>query len=483
MAVLLALSGCIGGDFSTATEEGGSSVPDNSMEVSPNPTVADLDITDDPEPAVGDVLDLADADVADAGSSDADLPASQDTSECRTDRECDNDIWCDGQERCVLGSCENGTPPQGPSEVACGRRVCDEEQRAISIVPDDSLCPQPSVAPRCVESAVVTARAHCNPQLGCEVVQDVEPCEGRLETTCNQGRLTRVTGDCRVEAGVAQCVVVTEEAQDCRAPAQCVEEPVLTHSAPAQCDEVDLACVAKETTCPAPAPTCDAGVRRVFRPSCDAVEGCGGVWEATTCRVSQPTCIDNGARRMFFEPQCNGAECERGGRGVIEDCSAQADRCEDGQLTTFSGGCSNGRCNQETTTCRALGSCSIRGAGFLYTPRIPACLSDERCMLTGLTGVSEICPFGSGSCNGALWTGPTPSCTRERGCEISGREATINCEDRSGDRCVRDAETGVWEVQVSRCECSVREAPCSCDVTTRRCPAGCSNGSCDPAVD
>ncbi len=45
---------------------------------------------------------------------------------CRTDAECDDGRWCNGQERCVSGQCAAGSPVNCSDGNACTDDVCDE---------------------------------------------------------------------------------------------------------------------------------------------------------------------------------------------------------------------------------------------------------------------------------------------------------------------------------------------------------------------
>ena len=66
------------------------------------------------------------------------------TPPCDNDDDCDDGVWCNGQERCSLpdGSCVAGDPPCD-DEVECTEDVCQEEQRACAWWPEHSACPPP----------------------------------------------------------------------------------------------------------------------------------------------------------------------------------------------------------------------------------------------------------------------------------------------------------------------------------------------------
>jgi hypothetical protein len=77
------------------------------------------------------------------------------------DANCDNALWCDGDETCdALLDCQAGTPPPlVPDSVACTDAVCDEVNDRIEQVPNDSLCQN---------STVCDGTEVCNPIFDCQ---------------------------------------------------------------------------------------------------------------------------------------------------------------------------------------------------------------------------------------------------------------------------------------------------------------------------
>jgi hypothetical protein len=72
---------------------------------------------------------------------------------CVADEDCDNGLFCDGEETCEAGECVPGTPPEcAADEVECTVEECNEELDACIQRPDNSLC-------GCAET--------CHPELGC----------------------------------------------------------------------------------------------------------------------------------------------------------------------------------------------------------------------------------------------------------------------------------------------------------------------------
>ncbi|MDB4931918.1 MAG: hypothetical protein JWM10_4402 [Myxococcaceae bacterium] len=80
-----------------------------------------------------------DAAADDVGSA-ADVRGPRTDGACEADLDCDDGLYCDGAERCVMGRCAAGTSPCD-DRYSCTREVsCDEDTRACRRVPDDSVC-------------------------------------------------------------------------------------------------------------------------------------------------------------------------------------------------------------------------------------------------------------------------------------------------------------------------------------------------------
>ena len=62
-------------------------------------------------------------------------------SACTTDPDCDDDLFCNGEETCSSGSCQAGTAPDcRASGFDCTVDTCNEENNNCDHVPDDGLC-------------------------------------------------------------------------------------------------------------------------------------------------------------------------------------------------------------------------------------------------------------------------------------------------------------------------------------------------------
>ncbi|RMD67387.1 hypothetical protein D6817_01770, partial [Candidatus Pacearchaeota archaeon] len=63
-------------------------------------------------------------------------------SECSTNADCDDGLYCNGQEQCQQGVCVSGTPPQCDDGIQCTVDTCDENTDSCVFTPDNNLCPQ-----------------------------------------------------------------------------------------------------------------------------------------------------------------------------------------------------------------------------------------------------------------------------------------------------------------------------------------------------
>ena len=88
--------------------------------------------------------------------------------ECGTSQDCDNGLFCDGEETCNNGACENGPPP-----CASDTETCDEDNNLCLMIPecsndddctDEDLCTLES----CVEGTCASAALDCIPDFFCD---------------------------------------------------------------------------------------------------------------------------------------------------------------------------------------------------------------------------------------------------------------------------------------------------------------------------
>jgi hypothetical protein len=109
------------------------------------------------------------ADAAPDATSDAALPGV-----CERDADCDDGIFCNGQETCAIpegetrGSCVSGTPPCDDG-IACTIDSCDEAQQACNHEPDHEACD---------DGLFCTGEEVCVVGVGCEAGDPPDPDDG-----------------------------------------------------------------------------------------------------------------------------------------------------------------------------------------------------------------------------------------------------------------------------------------------------------------
>ncbi len=84
------------------------------------------------DPVCSDGLDNdcdGDVDLADSGCR-----------ECIGPEDCDDGLWCNGEEDCVGYVCQAGSPPDCDDAVGCTDDTCNEDTDACDNLPNDALC-------------------------------------------------------------------------------------------------------------------------------------------------------------------------------------------------------------------------------------------------------------------------------------------------------------------------------------------------------
>ena len=74
--------------------------------------------------------------------------------ECQSDSDCDNNIYCDGSEKCIAGVCIDASPIICDDNIECTNNICDETSDSCSFLPDNSNCEE---------------NFFCNPLIGCQI--------------------------------------------------------------------------------------------------------------------------------------------------------------------------------------------------------------------------------------------------------------------------------------------------------------------------
>jgi hypothetical protein len=112
---------------------------------------------------------------------------------CQHAIDCEDGLFCNGQELCVEGVCVEGESPDCSDGIYCTTDSCDEERRGCRHDPNHSVCD---------DGLFCTGQEVCQSGLGC--VSGHSPCDDGIECTvdiCEEGD----PGDCRVVLVDAAC--------------------------------------------------------------------------------------------------------------------------------------------------------------------------------------------------------------------------------------------------------------------------------------
>jgi len=210
---------------------------------------------------------------------------------------CDNGAFCDGQESCLSGSCQAGTPPDCGDGVDCTVDACNEDTDSCDHLPDDTSCDdglwcngtescdilldcQAGTAPDCDDGVDCTADA-CNEDAdSCDHLADDASCDDGL--WCNGAESCDVLLDC--QAGTPP---------DCGDGVDCTADA---------CNEDTDSCDHLPDDTP-----CDDGLWCNGAETCHSVQGC---LAGTTPCVDGNDCTDDGCDEAndLCEYPCNAAD-------------------------------------------------------------------------------------------------------------------------------------------------------------------------------
>ena len=156
----------------------------------------------------------ADADADTDVDSDSDTDTDTDTDGCGSDLECDDGLWCNGEERCNGGACRGGEAPDCDDGVSCTADSCNEASDTCNQVPADELCDDGSWCTG-VETcdAIGGCRSSgppdCDDGVGCTVDSCDAGIDGCANTPqdvdCGVGEICDVAEDCVCDPGGAGC--------------------------------------------------------------------------------------------------------------------------------------------------------------------------------------------------------------------------------------------------------------------------------------
>ena len=150
--------------------------------------------------------------------------------QCESDSDCDDELWCNGIEKCVDTICQPGEAVDCNDDITCTEDICDEENETCNNTPTDSLCQDEDLCngeeicdpdsaeadaagciagtePDCNDSVDCTVDS-CIAATGCENVPDNDACEGDNVCHAEQGC---IGPECVVNADCSDSSVCTGE--------------------------------------------------------------------------------------------------------------------------------------------------------------------------------------------------------------------------------------------------------------------------------
>ena len=162
------------------------------------------------------------------------LGVEQDIPPCTSDAECDDQLFCNGTELCVGGTCLAGEPLICDDSIACTDDSCDEATDSCANAVDDAWCNdglfcngaevctqtgcQPGQAVVCDDTVGCTADS-CNESTdSCTAVPDDTLCDNGV--FCDGAEHCDATNGCMMSplpCGNGECDEATQECLDCEA--------------------------------------------------------------------------------------------------------------------------------------------------------------------------------------------------------------------------------------------------------------------------
>lgn len=398
---------------------------------------------------------------------------------CQSDAECEDGVFCNGEEACVLGDCVAGSAPCDDG-VECTADTCDEATATCAHAPEDGAC----------DNGIACDGAEvCDAVLGCQSVG--ASCDDDVACTVDfcdpvSGLCTHQPDDtaCANEVfcdGIEQCdPAVGDPASGCAAgqPVICADGIACTKDT---CDEATKGCfhAADDPSCsddvfcngaelcaigfgcvPGSPPSC-ADARSCTADACDeATKSCVHTPNDAACSDGldcngQETCSDAGP----VPSGClAGAPIPCGTDGIVctlDACDETTKQCEHtpvngaclaGQFCVpAAGGCtlappcnSNADCD-DNNACNGTETCNV-----VCQPGVPVVCDDgAACTIDSCDPGTGACSFHASSafCDDGFACNGVETCDPAAGAASSGcvAGAAITCDD--GVACTQDACT------------------------------------------
>jgi hypothetical protein len=375
--------------------------------------------------------------------SDRDIVTLQTFGEpCTQSDECNNGLYCDGQETCVGGFCQRGSPPDCSFENGpCTRGVCNElEQCHPEPLSDNTPCDDGKfclIGDACQNGSCVGSPRDCgNPPCrtgrcdeetdAClyDNVLDNTPCDDTFYCTvsdhCQNGQC--ISGGDRNCSSSDNCSTggTCDEGAD-RCSGENLPDGTLCDDGQA-CTETDQCqdgkCQGSPVDCSAFSDDCHNGLCDLQTGDCQAAEKT----DATPCDMNSycllgKTCLQGicqgGTLRdcSSLSNLCNAGSCNESQRSCIQIPAREGDFCDDQVTCTFGDNCQNGVCVGLDGCPASISPCQtnfcnpvLKQCEFLTLQDGAPCQENNGCWAnqTCLSGVCQggtSCPLG---CNNSV---------------------------------------------------------------------------------
>lgn len=341
------------------------------------------------------------------GSIDAGKP-------CSSNADCDDTVFCNGDEQCISGHCRAGTPVNCPADnVRCTLEFCSEGSKQCESVPQDSDCS---------DSTVCNGSERCDPTAG-----NANPTTGCVAGTplnCNDG-IGCTTDTCDAQDGCKHAPDDTacsnqnacDGIETCNPSSGCQ-----AGTPPAPCDD-QIACTTD--TCDPATGLCSF---KADNSKCSNGQYCDGVEQcnpASGCVAGTPIVCPNADGVACTEEKCDEASdsCPLAGVPNHSLCPSgqvcTASGCTPGKSCTTNANCSDGLFCTGVETC--VGGICQGGTAVNCDDGVDCTVDscDETANACKHVATNSLCD-DKNVCNG------TETCNATTGCQFG---TTLNCPD------------------------------------------------------
>ena len=349
---------------------------------------------------------------------------------CSSDGDCDDGLFCNGQETCDNGTCTAGAPMLCDDGIACTMDRCDEDSDSCVYETDDSFCDD---------------GAWCN---GAETCDATNGCQDGVAPNCDDGV------DCTID-------ICDEDADECM---HVTDDSVCDDGAWCNGDET---CDATNGCQDGVAPNCDDGVDCTEDICDEDADACMHTTDDSVCDDGAwcngaETCDDVNGCQAGTSPDCNdGVDC------TVDSCDEDNDVCvsiPSDMLCDDTNACTDDRCSPGISP-------DATGCTHTNLENGASCSDDNVC------NGNETCRDGMCQAGAPLFCSDDNPCTVNycapaAGCMVEPAPEGTSCSD--GNRCngdeVCDANGACQEGVPLDCDDS---NPCTADFCV---PAeGCQN--------